>query len=138
MISVFFILTGIRTFLLESEDHECPDCNDKDNSPETLIPNRFLRNAVATFKNETGYAKRPIFRPPKVQPEPPVEQSKPEIQTPTSHEENLQSQSVTPTSLQETVEKSPVHVETPPKQVLKPALSTSKFLKILFLFYLIH
>ncbi|RLU15449.1 hypothetical protein DMN91_012443, partial [Ooceraea biroi] len=54
----------IRTFLLESEEHECPDCNEKDVSPETLIPNRFLRNAVMNFKNETGYAKRQTYRPP--------------------------------------------------------------------------
>ncbi|KAJ8667352.1 hypothetical protein QAD02_009014 [Eretmocerus hayati] len=53
----------IRTFLLESEDHECPDCNEKDVSPESLIPNRYLRNAVMNFKNETGYAKRPVFKP---------------------------------------------------------------------------
>ncbi|XP_032669076.1 E3 ubiquitin-protein ligase RBBP6 isoform X2 [Odontomachus brunneus] len=53
----------IRTFLLESEEHECPDCNEKDVSPETLIPNRFLRNAVMNFKNETGYAKRQTYRP---------------------------------------------------------------------------
>lgn len=52
----------IRTFLLESEEHECPDCNEKDVSPETLIPNRFLRNAVMNFKNETGYAKRQTYR----------------------------------------------------------------------------
>lgn len=58
------LLTGIRTFLLESEEHECPDCNEKDVSPETLIPNRFLRNAVMNFKNETGYAKRQTYRPP--------------------------------------------------------------------------
>lgn len=30
----------IRGELLESEDHECPDCHEKDISPETLIPNR--------------------------------------------------------------------------------------------------
>ncbi|CAG2054997.1 unnamed protein product, partial [Timema podura] len=47
----------IRTVLLESEDHECPDCKEKDVSPDTLIPNRFLRNAVNNFKNETGYHK---------------------------------------------------------------------------------
>lgn len=57
-------MTGIRTFLLESEEHECPDCNEKDVSPETLIPNRFLRNAVMNFKNETGYAKRQTYRLP--------------------------------------------------------------------------
>ncbi|XP_063229900.1 E3 ubiquitin-protein ligase RBBP6-like isoform X2 [Bacillus rossius redtenbacheri] len=45
----------IRTVLLESEDHECPDCKEKDVSPDSLIPNRFLRNAVNNFKNETGY-----------------------------------------------------------------------------------
>nr|CAD7197259.1 unnamed protein product [Timema douglasi] len=47
----------IRTVLLESEEHECPDCKEKDVSPDTLIPNRFLRNAVNNFKNETGYHK---------------------------------------------------------------------------------
>jgi hypothetical protein len=54
---------GIRTFLLESEEHECPDCSEKDVSPESLIPNRYLRNAVLNFKNETGYAKRPTYKP---------------------------------------------------------------------------
>lgn len=57
----FFFITGIRTFLLDSEEHECPDCNERDVSPETLIPNRFLRNAVMNFKNETGYAKRQTY-----------------------------------------------------------------------------
>ncbi|KAL3274173.1 hypothetical protein HHI36_015587 [Cryptolaemus montrouzieri] len=54
----------IRFYLLESEDHECPDCHEKDISPGTLIPNRFLRKSVANFKNTTGYVKKPIFRPP--------------------------------------------------------------------------
>ncbi|XP_045475836.1 E3 ubiquitin-protein ligase RBBP6 isoform X2 [Harmonia axyridis] len=53
----------IRFFLLESEDHECPDCHEKEISPGTLIPNRFLRKSVANFKNTTGYIKKPIFRP---------------------------------------------------------------------------
>lgn len=48
--------------MLESEDHECPDCHEKDISPGTLIPNRFLRNSVANFKNETGYHKRITYR----------------------------------------------------------------------------
>lgn len=30
----------IRGCLLESEDHECPDCHERDISPGTLIPNR--------------------------------------------------------------------------------------------------
>ncbi|XP_044252807.1 E3 ubiquitin-protein ligase RBBP6 isoform X2 [Tribolium madens] len=52
----------IRSFLLESEEHECPDCHEKDISPTTLIPNRFLRNSVANFKNTTGYVKKPVYK----------------------------------------------------------------------------
>lgn len=47
--------SGIRNVLLESEENQCPDCKEKDTSPETLIPNRFLRNAVNNFRNKTGY-----------------------------------------------------------------------------------
>lgn len=53
----------IRSTLLESDDHECPDCHERDISPSTLIPNRFLRNSVANFKNTTGYVKRPVAKP---------------------------------------------------------------------------
>lgn len=60
--SLTHIFVGIRTTLLESEDHECPDCHEKEISPGTLIPNRFLRNSVANFKNETGYHKRITYR----------------------------------------------------------------------------
>lgn len=49
--------------LLESEDHECPDCKEKDVSPDTLIPNRFLRNNVNNFKNATGYNKSTVRQP---------------------------------------------------------------------------
>ncbi|XP_008560490.1 E3 ubiquitin-protein ligase RBBP6 isoform X2 [Microplitis demolitor] len=52
----------IRTLLLESEEHQCPDCPEKDISPENLIPSRFLRNAVMNFKNETGYAKQQTYQ----------------------------------------------------------------------------
>lgn len=52
----------VRSVLLESEDHECPDCHEKDISPATLIPNRFLRKSVANFKNTTGYEKKPVFK----------------------------------------------------------------------------
>ncbi|RZC32431.1 E3 ubiquitin-protein ligase RBBP6 [Asbolus verrucosus] len=52
----------IRSFLLDSEEHECPDCHEKDISPATLIPNRFLRNSVANFKNTTGYVKKPVYK----------------------------------------------------------------------------
>jgi hypothetical protein len=57
------LYSGIRTVLLESEDHECPDCKEKDVSPDTLIPNRFLRNNVNNFKNETGYNKSTVRQP---------------------------------------------------------------------------
>lgn len=49
----------VRTALLESEDNECPDCKEKGSSPGSLIPNRFLRNSVNAFRNETGYTKAP-------------------------------------------------------------------------------
>ncbi|XP_063698661.1 E3 ubiquitin-protein ligase RBBP6 isoform X2 [Culicoides brevitarsis] len=45
----------VRTALLESEENECPDCQEKGTSPASLIPNRFLRRSVNNFKNETGY-----------------------------------------------------------------------------------
>lgn len=58
LIHVFYLdFQGVRTALLESEDNECPDCNEKGSSPGSLIPNRFLRNSVNSFKNETGYNK---------------------------------------------------------------------------------
>lgn len=50
---------------MESEDHECPDCKDKDISPVTMIPNRFLRNSVQAFKLETGYIKTRKYIPKK-------------------------------------------------------------------------
>ncbi|KAG8034371.1 hypothetical protein G9C98_007447 [Cotesia typhae] len=78
----------IRTLLLESEDHQCPDCPEKDISPENLIPSRFLRNAVMNFKNETGYAKQQTYHsiqknvvPKNTTPDvaPPVEEEKVEV-----------------------------------------------------------
>ncbi|XP_050537650.1 E3 ubiquitin-protein ligase RBBP6 isoform X2 [Daktulosphaira vitifoliae] len=48
----------IRNALLESEENECPDCHGKEISPETLIPNRYLRNAVNSFKDKTGYSNK--------------------------------------------------------------------------------
>lgn len=51
-------VAGVRNALLESEDNECPDCNEKGTSPGSLIPNRFLRTAVNAFRNETGYGNK--------------------------------------------------------------------------------
>ncbi|XP_067087747.1 E3 ubiquitin-protein ligase RBBP6 [Osmerus mordax] len=48
----------VRTSLLESDEHICPTCGKSDVSPDALIANKFLRQAVNNFKNETGYTKR--------------------------------------------------------------------------------
>lgn len=56
---------GIRGALLDSDEQQCPGCNEKETSPTDLIPNRFLRTAVNAFKNETGYSK-PSKMPEKV------------------------------------------------------------------------
>ncbi|XP_023252896.1 E3 ubiquitin-protein ligase RBBP6-like [Seriola lalandi dorsalis] len=47
----------IRTTLLDSEDHVCPTCSQSNVSPDTLIANKFLRQAVNNFKKERGYTK---------------------------------------------------------------------------------
>uniref|UniRef100_A0A8C4IS00 E3 ubiquitin-protein ligase RBBP6 n=1 Tax=Dicentrarchus labrax TaxID=13489 RepID=A0A8C4IS00_DICLA len=47
----------IRTTLLDSEEHICFTCKQSDVSPDNLIANKFLRQAVNNFKNETGYTK---------------------------------------------------------------------------------
>lgn len=77
---------GIRTVLLESEDHECPDCNEKDVSPDTLIPNRFLRNNVNNFKNATGYNKSTMRQPVPVIGVPPLMQQMPSEPSGPMHE----------------------------------------------------
>lgn len=78
----------VRTALLESEDNECPDCHEKGSSPGSLIPNRFLRTSVNSFRNETGYNNRPrpqtapVAVPPRQKPVEPVKEqmSSPQIQ----------------------------------------------------------
>lgn len=46
---MFTFSTGIRTSLLESEEHVCPTCNQSEVSPDALIANKFLRQ-VRTYK----------------------------------------------------------------------------------------
>jgi len=46
---------GIRTALLESPDHRCPSCETPGQSPDVLIPNKYLRAMVTSFINETSY-----------------------------------------------------------------------------------
>ena len=40
----------IRFALLESDHHECPVCHELDQTPDKLIPNRFLRNKVSRLR----------------------------------------------------------------------------------------
>lgn len=83
--SIYYLsILGIRNALLESEENECPDCHGKEISPETLIPNRYLRNAVNGFKDKTGYSKRIEAVKEKVTPskEPPASIPKINIQPP--------------------------------------------------------
>uniref|UniRef100_A0A803TRV2 RB binding protein 6, ubiquitin ligase n=1 Tax=Anolis carolinensis TaxID=28377 RepID=A0A803TRV2_ANOCA len=70
----------IRTALLESEEHTCPTCHQIDVSPDALIANKFLRQAVNNFKNETGYTKRLRKQPPP--PRPVVQRSLPSAPRP--------------------------------------------------------
>ncbi|XP_071521063.1 uncharacterized protein snama isoform X2 [Panulirus ornatus] len=41
----------IRNHLLECEDTKCPSCGKEGNSPDTLIPNRYLRIKASQFEN---------------------------------------------------------------------------------------
>ncbi|XP_055667355.1 uncharacterized protein LOC106112592 [Falco peregrinus] len=47
----------IRTALLELEEHTCPACHQAGVSPDALVANNFLRQAVNNFQNGTGYTK---------------------------------------------------------------------------------
>lgn len=124
--------------MLESEEHECPDCNEKDVSPETLIPNRFLRNAVMNFKNETGYAKRQTYRPSipsSGQSAAPAEQPKVEAQQTSQvspQAQTMQSSIAPNVPSQESVEPQPTNLESASQHFptatsgLQPQTSTSK------------
>uniref|UniRef100_A0A0C9RHS3 Rbbp6_0 protein n=1 Tax=Fopius arisanus TaxID=64838 RepID=A0A0C9RHS3_9HYME len=99
----------IRSSLLESEEHECPGCNEKDVSPETLIPNRYLRGNVLQFNNKTGYAKKTPY-PPSVKPLAPVV-------------DNEKTEVIQRESLQEPPKES-LHTEDPPPGTLDEKEST--------------
>ncbi|KAM6032726.1 E3 ubiquitin-protein ligase RBBP6-like [Theristicus caerulescens] len=61
----------IRTALLESEEHTCPTCHQTDVSPDALVANESLRQAVNDFRNGTGYTKRLHKQVQQQQPPPP-------------------------------------------------------------------
>ncbi|KAL7305615.1 hypothetical protein TKK_0002344 [Trichogramma kaykai] len=44
----------------ESEDHQCPQCEEKDVFPDQCWPNQNLRKAVSRFNNETSYNNRRV------------------------------------------------------------------------------
>ena len=56
------VMVGIRTALMESPEHMCPSCETPDQSPDVLIPNKYLRAMVTSFVNETSYVstKKPL------------------------------------------------------------------------------
>jgi len=49
------VMPGIRTSLMDSADHNCPSCETPGQSPDVLIPNKYLRGMVTSFINETSY-----------------------------------------------------------------------------------
>ena len=51
------LISGIRNYLLEDEDHKCPTCHEENVSPDKLIINQSVRQSVKDFKNEGLYEK---------------------------------------------------------------------------------
>lgn len=96
---------------MESDNHECPVCLESEVSPDTLIPNRFLRTAVLNFKNETGYTR--IKKNSMAKPSP-------------LHVENLESPQPSPDS---TVENQPQNAEGSSSQNDKPLVTEDKSIK---------
>ncbi len=45
------LAAGIRTCLLESDEHVCPTCKQSDASPDALIANKFLRQVRHFYPN---------------------------------------------------------------------------------------
>ncbi|XP_053707697.1 E3 ubiquitin-protein ligase RBBP6-like isoform X3 [Synchiropus splendidus] len=52
----------IRSALLDSEEHTCPTCGQSGVSPDTLIANKFLRQAVNNYTKEKGDSSRTDMR----------------------------------------------------------------------------
>ena len=60
------MISGVRTQLLETEDHVCPTCGTPDVSPDSLIPNQSLRKAANTFQNDSSKQQMPAHAQPSV------------------------------------------------------------------------
>ena len=59
-----FVSQGIREALLEDEEQSCPQCNEVE-SPDALLPDIILRNAISTFLNKTKSGFRRTLKPKK-------------------------------------------------------------------------
>ncbi|KAE8741533.1 hypothetical protein FOCC_FOCC012917 [Frankliniella occidentalis] len=118
----------IRTFLLESDDQECPQCLEKEKTPEMLIPNRFLRKRVADFGDQTGYRKPHKSQPPPklIPPEPAPPQ--PEHQPPSDPVPDSSSAATSSQTEGETPEQRP---SPPPSPFIQPPISTGSGIPVL-------
>jgi E3 ubiquitin-protein ligase RBBP6 len=85
---------GIRSLLLESEEQECPNCHQKSVSPDTLIPNRFLRSAVTKFRSDGVHRKATPQIP--VAASMPVAAPEAEIAVPTAEDDDNEDDSEEP------------------------------------------
>ncbi|SPP73237.1 blast:E3 ubiquitin-protein ligase RBBP6 [Drosophila guanche] len=102
----------VRNSLLESEESECPDCKEKNCSPGSLIPNRFLRNSVNAFKNETGYTMRAAKSVAVKKVEKPIDEKPPGSEDkPIEEKPNIEEKPIV-----EKVEKEPAAVEVASKE----------------------
>lgn len=77
----------IRTALLESDEHTCPTCHQNHVSPDALVANKVLRQAVDNFTNKTGSTQRlrkllPPPAPPMPPPSPLIQQNQQPLRRP--------------------------------------------------------
>jgi len=58
-----FYIVGIRETLTDDEDHICPKCDEIDVSPDQLLPDVVLRQAIISFNSKTSVGvvrKKPV------------------------------------------------------------------------------
>ena len=113
--------------LLESEEQECPNCHQKSVSPDTLIPNRYLRSAVTKFRCDGVYRKAAPQVP--VAASIPVAAPEAEIAAPTEEGGDNEDDSEEPELIldvgpDDLIDEKPDEVEKPSPQV-KPAPSSA-------------
>jgi len=109
---------GIRQALMESPDHSCPSCETPGQSPDVLIPNKYLRAMVTSFVNETSY----VSTKKSTAPEPTSSNSTAATSAPAARTVVLKSE---PLNYQET--ELPVHFVGGPPQVTRVAQVKPEF-----------